>query len=58
MSQINPENVKGVVRNTDKTSTVILTNGEKRKVDNSTASSLVNRLDKDRSRSEKEQKRK
>jgi hypothetical protein len=54
MGQFKQEEVKGVVRNSDSTHTAILSNGERRVIDSGETSSLMNRLDKDRSRMEKE----
>ncbi len=54
MSQIKPEEVKGIVRNTDKTHTAVLSDGSRVKLDAGESSSLLNRLDKDRSRMERE----
>lgn len=53
MAQIKEENVKGVIRNSDKSHTIVTTSGERVKVDNGTANSLLRRLDKDRSKMEK-----
>jgi hypothetical protein len=54
MSQIKQEDIKGVVRNDDKTYTAIMNDGSRKKIDKGEYSSLENRLDKDRSRMEKE----
>lgn len=54
MSQFKQEDVKGVVRNSDTSYTAVLNSGEKRRIDSSEYSSLERRLDKDRSRMERE----
>lgn len=56
MSQFKQEDVKGLVRNSGKEAgyTAVLNDGSKRKIDDSTAKTLMNRLDKDRSRMERE----
>lgn len=54
MGQIKQEDVTGVVRNTDKTHTAVLKDGSRVTLDSGETSSLLNRLDKDRSRMERE----
>jgi hypothetical protein len=54
MSQIKQEDVHGVVRNSDETHTAVMKDGRRVKLDNCESSSLLNRLDKDRSKMERE----
>ena len=58
MEQIKSEKVTGVVRNTDSSYTVKTEDGRKHKLDRDTANSLLRRLDKDRSKMERERERK
>lgn len=54
MGQFKQEDVKGLVRNADSTHTAVLNNGERKVLDRCETSSLMNRLDKDRSKMERE----
>lgn len=54
MSQIKQEEIKGVVRNSDTTYTAVMADGSRRELDAGEYSSLERRLDKDRSRMERE----
>jgi len=54
MSQFKQEDVKGVIRNKDDTYTALLNNGERKVLDAGTTGTLLNRLDKDRSKMERE----
>ena len=54
MGQFKQEDVAGLVRNNDKTHTAVLKNGERRVLDACETSALERRLDKDRSRMERE----
>lgn len=54
MTQIKQEDIKGVVRNTDTTYTAVMKDGSRVELDKSEYNSLEKRLDKDRSRMERE----